>query len=170
MSNINPWLAIIFVWLLFLLSLSGAYVLFKFLESVAQIDKASYRAGGALAGFLIIFGTLFAATDRWISQMELWCPKKWDIKGMVGKQGAASHEGVAVTQVPPLPNDVTDRAGYFHLKGIEVIEAGGWPGIYFQSDGYYPRQLNISEDVATINKTGKIIELKNPIELGRLSP
>ncbi len=42
----------------FLLSLAGAYVLFKVLKSSAVIERPGYQAGGALAGFLLIFASL----------------------------------------------------------------------------------------------------------------
>ncbi|MEJ2010076.1 MAG: hypothetical protein P8Z30_18295 [Acidobacteriota bacterium] len=45
----------------FLLSLGGAYVLFKLLKSSAVIKTHKYRAGGAVAGFLIIYGMLFGS-------------------------------------------------------------------------------------------------------------
>lgn len=45
----------------FLLSLTGAYILFKFLKSSALVKTRRYRAGGAVGGFLIIYGMLFGS-------------------------------------------------------------------------------------------------------------
>jgi phosphoglycerol transferase MdoB-like AlkP superfamily enzyme len=46
---------------LFLLSLLASYVLFKLLESRANIKRKEWSAGGAIAGFLIIlFGSWYA--------------------------------------------------------------------------------------------------------------
>ncbi len=48
----------------FVLSLIGAFVLFKFLKSTAIIKNPKYQAGGALAGFVIIFGLLFGGYSK----------------------------------------------------------------------------------------------------------
>jgi hypothetical protein len=53
--------AMAIVALCFALSLVGAVVLFKFLKSSALVKNKSYRAGGALAGFVIIYGVLFGS-------------------------------------------------------------------------------------------------------------
>lgn len=45
--------------LIFSLSLIAAIVLFKILKSTALVKKAGYQAGGALAGFIIIYTTLY---------------------------------------------------------------------------------------------------------------
>ncbi len=55
---------------LFLLSLLGAYVLFKVLKSAALIKRPGYQAGGALAGFLLLFGTLTMAHFK-LSAVEI---------------------------------------------------------------------------------------------------
>lgn len=47
-----------------ILSLVGAVVLFKFLKSSALIKNKTYQAGGAIAGFIIIFLTLIAAYNQ----------------------------------------------------------------------------------------------------------
>ena len=44
---------------MFFMSLIGAYILFAVLKSVAQINNKAYQAGGALAGFIILYATLF---------------------------------------------------------------------------------------------------------------
>lgn len=49
--NINLLVIVIF----FFLSLIGAYVLFKFLESSAIIKNKKYQAGGAIAGIYSYF-------------------------------------------------------------------------------------------------------------------
>jgi hypothetical protein len=50
--GVNPTMAVV---ILFVLSLTGALVLFRFLKSSALIKGRSYQAGGALAGFVIIY-------------------------------------------------------------------------------------------------------------------
>jgi len=43
---------------IFLLSLLGAVVLFRFFKSSAMIKRSTYQAGGAVAGFIVIYGLL----------------------------------------------------------------------------------------------------------------
>ena len=43
---------------LFFLSLFGAVILFKFFQSSAMIKGKTYQAGGAIAGFLILYGLM----------------------------------------------------------------------------------------------------------------
>lgn len=50
--------------ILFSLSLLGAVILFKFFKSSAIIKNKQYQAGGAIAGFIIIFGVLYASYDN----------------------------------------------------------------------------------------------------------
>lgn len=59
-KGLNLWAAVIF----FLLSLLGAIVLFKFLKSSAIIKNAKYKAGGAIAGFVILFTSLTVFYDN----------------------------------------------------------------------------------------------------------
>lgn len=46
---------------IFMLSLVGAVVLFKFFRSSAIVKTKSYQAGGAIAGFIIIYATLYGS-------------------------------------------------------------------------------------------------------------
>ena len=46
---------------MFALSLLGAVVLFHFFRSSALIKRKSYQAGGAVAGFIVIYGLLFGS-------------------------------------------------------------------------------------------------------------
>jgi hypothetical protein len=45
----------------FLLSLGGAWVLFKWLSSTAGITRKDYQVGGAAAGCLLLFSALYGA-------------------------------------------------------------------------------------------------------------
>jgi len=49
---------------IFLLSLAGAVILFKFFKSSAFISSRKYQAGGAIAGFVIIYGLLYTSYAR----------------------------------------------------------------------------------------------------------
>jgi hypothetical protein len=56
---------------LFALSLLAAVLLFKFFESTAVITTKEYKAGGAIAGFIIVFLMLFYAYSRIVPTKEL---------------------------------------------------------------------------------------------------
>lgn len=45
----------------FLLSLFGAVILFKFFKSAALVQTKKYQAGGAIAGFIIIYALLYTS-------------------------------------------------------------------------------------------------------------
>ena len=49
---------------IFVLGLGGAVVLFKFFKSSAIITSKKYQAGGAIAGFIIIYGLLYTSYLR----------------------------------------------------------------------------------------------------------
>lgn len=51
----NP---LVVVPVLFLLSLSAAVILFAFFKSTAVVQTKTYQAGGAIAGFIIVYGIL----------------------------------------------------------------------------------------------------------------
>ena len=53
----------------FLCSLAASYVLFKLLRSQARVGKSSWQAGGALAGFVIVFLAM-QTTYKSISDIE----------------------------------------------------------------------------------------------------
>lgn len=47
--------------MIFCLSLLGAWVLFRLLGATAVVKTAKYKAGGAAAGFVIVYGTLYGS-------------------------------------------------------------------------------------------------------------
>ncbi len=53
----------VIVGIVFILSLTGAFILFKFFKSTAIIKNKNYQAGGDIAGFILIFGALYGAYD-----------------------------------------------------------------------------------------------------------
>ncbi len=50
--------------ILFGLSLAAAVILFRFLKSSAVIQTAKYQAGGAIAGFVIVYGLLHFSFEK----------------------------------------------------------------------------------------------------------
>jgi len=55
--------------IVFGLSLTGAAILFRFFKATALIKQKNYQATGALGGFIIIYGLLFASYYR-IEQLK----------------------------------------------------------------------------------------------------
>ena len=47
--------SLIVIVVLFLLSLAAAVILFAFFKSTAVVQGTRYQAGGAIAGFIIVF-------------------------------------------------------------------------------------------------------------------
>ena len=165
MSGEFSLLAVITV--IFLLSLLGAVALFKFLKSTAMIKKAGYQAGGAVAGFLLIYGTLYASFHSLCQDVGVWKPDRWAITGTVKKSGTAMHEGVIISHVPPKPSAVTDAGGTFRLENVLVMPNEGLPEIYLESDGFYPRSYQVDEKNALVDKERKTIRLREHIELSK---
>ena len=158
----NPLLVIVVI---FILSLVGAFVLFKLLKSTAIIKKAKYQAGGALAGFLLIYGTLYGSFYR------LSCseggrepePEHWTVIGTAKREKVKDHIGIEVRQLPPNPT-FTDASGSFHLENVKVLK-DRWPELIFERENYFPRYITIDETNAEIDANRKEIKLKEAIEL-----
>jgi len=88
----------------FSLSLLGAYVLFKFLDSQALIDDKRYKAGGAIAGFILIYGCLFGA------YYKLESNKTQFIEGTITPYTRFTKVVLAVKQTDP------DTSGNFRMS------------------------------------------------------
>jgi len=142
---------------IFCLSLIGSFILFKFLKSSATIKKPTYRAGGAIAGFIIIYVLLFGTFKSVYKPSE-----KWTIIGTVIKEDASLHDGITVKQIPPSPDATTDNLGAFTLDNVKVIPGEGWPELYFECKGFHPRRLLINkENIKSLHKGKREIRLKD---------
>jgi len=142
---------------IFCLSLIGSFILFKFLKSSATIKKATYQAGGAIAGFLLIYGLLFSTFKSVYKPSE-----KWTIIGTVIKEDASIHDGITVRHLPPSPDTTTDNRGTFTLDNVKVISGEGWPELYFECKGFHPRSLLINKkNIKKLYKGKREIRLKD---------
>lgn len=152
-------LPLIAVSLIFSLSLLGAVVLFKFLKSSAVIEKKEHRVGGALAGFLLIFGTL-DATYLHVAASRAEDAGLWTIRGAVRYQGELSAEPLKVEVLPPEPTLVaSDRR--FLLRNVPLSK-GELPCLYIGETG---QTLPITDETAEIDSNRRLIELREPWEL-----
>lgn len=151
----------------FILSLIGAIVLFKLLKSTAVIKKAGYQAGGALAGFLLIYIALVSSSER-LSKNEKSCePEPWTVEGTIKKEGEETHEGIIIKYTPPEPSTKTDERGSFSLRDVKLGE-GKWPELRLESKNYFPLSIELNETTAEKDIKKKKIKLKNIEKLGKL--
>ena len=153
---------------IFCLSLAGSFILFKFLKSSATIKKPTYQAGGAIAGFILIYGLLFSSFRFLYKPSE-----KWTIIGTVIKEEAPLHDGITVKLIPPSPSAITNSLGTFTLENVKVIKGEGWPELSFECNGFHPHRLIINdESIKSLHKGKKEIRLKdneaNIIELAKI--
>lgn len=153
----------------FLLSLLGAIVLFRYLKSSATIKKAEYQAGGAIAGFLLVYGILYGSYLS-IKQDTGYTEKlDWVIVGKVVKEGSRLNDGVEVTYYPPTPNIISNKSGEFRLTGIKMtkqeFEEMNFLELNFQTEGYFDMTEKINLEQLEIHENERKIYIKTPVEL-----
>lgn len=179
----------------FVLSLIGAYVLFKKLKSSANINKPSQQIRGALAGFVIIFGLLSSPYyfydavpglahrlvvkqyERKIEKLQIevteitkkWKPQDWKITGYISKDGPGSYEEVDATYQPPNPYlQIVPENGSFCLYGVKISEGCGWPTFQFSCKGFMPDEYKIDPKKDAVDKNDNTIRLKDRIYLAKI--
>jgi len=114
---------------LFVLSLLSAIVLFKFLQSTALIKNRNYQAGGAVAGFVIVYGVLHASymqaanyTQTIAAQKEMIASQKDTIDKLqqftkeVTLKGKVTPSEDTLVQIAAWETAPTDLSGAFSLK------------------------------------------------------
>jgi len=111
--------SLISVSIFFVLSLIGAIVLFKYLKSSATIKKSEYQAGGAIAGFILIYGLLYTSYTSILNSSNAYQRQEWTIIGKVKKDSSRLNDGVTVTFYPPTPNCISTKIGEFRLSDIK---------------------------------------------------
>lgn len=158
---------LVVVSVIFALSLVGAFVLFKFLKSAAIIKRSGYQAGGALAGFLLIFGALYASYSR----LEASAAEReaqvalWTVIGEVHLEGdVLDSVDVEVSFMPPPPKALSKEGGRFRFDNIEMT-SHGTPELQFEVPGYFSQTLLLDDDVAEFDPKNRRIELKKPVVL-----
>lgn len=160
---------------MFTLSLVGSIILFRFLKSSATIKKESYQAGGAIAGFILIYGLLYVSFNSMYKNemVHRWEPDKWSIKGKVLLQEANTHDGITVKHLPDSPSILSRTNGEFWLENVEIFPnqlPNGLPGLEIDSgrDNYHVIMVELSNEDVEINKEKKQITLKSPVTLPKI--
>jgi hypothetical protein len=116
----NP---LIVITLLFLLSFTAAVVLFAFFKSTAVIRSTKYQAGGAIAGFMLVYGILYPSYQRVANDKNL--QKLEDDKSVIKQlevQNKQLHEQEDKHQQFETPRDISGTV--FPNRGrIKVVLA-----------------------------------------------
>lgn len=176
---------IVAITVFFVLSLTGAIVLFHFLKSTGVFSTVKGQAGGALAGFLMIFAAMDASylalapgaeeiADLLATQEELETEittlrelaaiEEWTLRGQVERPAGAAPGAVKVRVLPHSPQDLLLQRSDFRLEDVE-IRNGTWPEIYLEGDGYSPKPTLLTEDDLEIHPELKLAILKEPLLL-----
>jgi hypothetical protein len=155
---------LVLVGVIFLLSLVGALVLFKVLQSTAIIQRKGYQAGGALAGFLLIFAALYGAYHQLNAQQQS-ANEVWTVVGEVNLENDDQNsQEVEVSLMPPPPTTLSENGGDFRFDRIP-ISVNGPLELKFQIDGYLTESLLVDENLAFYDSDNRRITLKEPVTL-----
>jgi hypothetical protein len=188
MEQYEPMIACI---VFFFLSLTGAYVLFKKLKSTGSMNTPGRSLGGAIVGFVVIFGLLFYAYDalrgsvsnstyqkaiknseetvkkyeQAISQLkEELKPQEWTITGHIEIENPSPSDKIDVRYQPPSPKlEIIPQAHRFYLYRVKMVPIIGWPKFQFFSIIF--SSSIIPEDFEIDPKNDKIDEKEKVVTL-----
>lgn len=144
---------------LFLLSLTGAVILFKFFKSFAIIKGEKYQAGGAIAGFIILYSVLYGSwynieknkyQDISTQNKELTARlEPLRIAGTVDPYMDNLKIVLAVRETDPVPSG---QQGKFRLKAPCVNPEEDDIRLYvITEDGYIPVDIYPDDEITNIN-------------------
>lgn len=180
--NTPPLVAVVVI---FCLSLGGAYVLFRTLQATAVLKTVRGQAGGALAGFLMVFGALDGTylkllptaeelrglheentrLEARLQELERETDSEvWTLAGEVRRADDPSAAGLEVVVFPPNPRQLVPAHGGFRFESLEVVN-GVWPELHVSADGYYPETLILAEEHLELHPERKLAVLKRPVVL-----
>jgi len=160
--------ALIVVSVMFFISLIGAYTLFHVLKSFAFVKTAGHKAGGALAGFLILFSLLSGSYYKVVEAQD--SAEHWTIVGQYQAQLAGQGKMIEVHIIPPAPRDMLPAAGReFRLENVQLtqrqVSDGIWPELEFSADGLLPLTVLPSKDDVHIDWARKRLVIKKLVRL-----
>lgn len=159
----------------FCASLLATVILFYFLKSTAEIVNPKFRAGGALAGFIIIFYISYNSTDKYLQKYlrnDDNKPKLYNIEGFVLLDSSYTHGGTEVMEIPPTLTSYSTKDGFYLLRGVEInpkttksIQIGFSHGdSYYQTGIFDSTQFSIDNDKMTIRIHDTVKLRKHPIQ------
>lgn len=157
---------------MFTLSLVGSVILFRFLKSSATIKKKSYQAGGAIAGFILIYGLLYASFNNMYKDKNTQDldPEGWTITGTVLMEGANINDGITVQELSPTA--LSFQNGSFYLNGVKKYPKKLLVLSFKGKDEYIEDQLKIDIQnenglIESIDEKNKVITIK-PVVLPKI--
>ena len=159
---------LIVISVMFVISLGGAFVLFRFLDSHATIQRAGYKAGGALAGFLIILGMLFGTYVKLAPAHD--SVGYWTIVGEYQAPQPAHDDVIWIQIIPPAPRDLVPlTSSEFRLENVRLtqrqVSDGIWPELEFFADGLLTKTVLLTMDDVEVDPLRKRLVIKKPIQL-----
>jgi hypothetical protein len=171
----DPKMFVAFIFSLsFIFSLIASIVLFKFLKSSAVINNKSYQAGGALAGFVIVFTTSYFVINNWmktisVTEQKQPVEKVCTMIGNIKLEGRQVNDGIRVSIQPSSPMTTTDPNGDFRINEIPV--SSGYkkennPAVKFECPGYLPRTVFLYDtSMVKLDSIKNTFTLNTPISL-----
>lgn len=159
-----------------LISLMIAFILFKYLKSSAMVKKTGYQAGGAIAGFIIVFSILMGSYIK-LKNSEVETKKDlisnskipYTISGRVLKMDNDNNDGVRVTLYPPASKAISDPTGRFSIEGIRLsqvdIDSMDIIRLAVDVDGYTSNTLDVPRNKFHIRQYDKEIVIDTVINL-----
>lgn len=159
---------LIVISVMFVISLGGAFVLFRILDSQASIQRAGYKAGGALAGFLIILSMLFGSYYKLVQAQD--SVGYWTIVGKCQAPHLSRDEMIEVHIIPPAPRDLLPLTGSdFRLENVRLtqkqVSDGIWPELEFFADGLLTKTILLTEEDVEVDAVRRRLVIKKPILL-----
>ncbi len=149
----NNSLIIIILVVTYIFCLIGAYITFKILGSTAEIKNKNYKAGGAIAGCLLLLifsGTFVSKIIKQINENNTHFEKPveeiWNIVGNVQLEDQQRNDGIKVSVQPPSPITSTDLSGDFSFYNIPVTVLNNKKknaSLKFECQNYLPRTINL---------------------------
>ncbi len=160
---------------MFVCSLTAAFVLFKFVKSTAGVQGddvgfkiRGFQAGGAIAGFLLTYGLLHYSFTSLSSQQheeEAAAPSAlWTITGKVVKSDGLSPALVKVSPVPPM-GAISDNGGNFRMAHVLPIKEDVYPDLVFECESYISQTVTISGENAEIDKENHRIRVSEIVTM-----
>ena len=152
----------------FVLSLVATFILFHFLKSNATIIKEKWRAGGAIAGFILIFSMSFYFSDSWLDKY-VYVTKRFNITGTVLLDSCYFHDGTSVEELPPVSHILSEKDGTYTLMGVrfnskKITELT----ISFQHENFLPIKRTFKENGFSVDYEKLQIVVKDTIYLKKI--
>lgn len=149
----------------FMLSLAATWILFRYLKSATTISRPAWRASGAIAGFIVLFGMAFSFSDAWLEKY-VYDARRYNISGTVMLDSCCLHEGTVVEELPPTARCLTERDGNFMLTGIRYDEReAGEMTLSFDHVNFIPVKHVFRPGTFTVDRRRMQIRLHDTVKL-----